>query len=268
MASFEILLASDFTARSDRPTERAIHIAAARNATLAIVHVLENQTADVGQIQERLRQELPDAAKGAELIVRSGSTPKILALIAADRASDLIITGVARYNNISDYFLGTAVNHIIRNAAQPVLVVKQRVKGAYRHILVATDLLECSRAALFATASLFPDAAITLVHAFRVPYEGWLKSDDVKADVQAEAQEGLNAFLAGIEPSIRSRLNVKLVEGETASVVFSELAKTGADLLALGTHGRSGFAHATIGSQAEALLSGVNADVLMVRERI
>jgi len=37
------------------------------------------------------------------------------------------------------------------------------------------------------------------------------------------------------------------------------------DLLVLGTHGRGGFAHATIGSRTADLLNGVASDALMVR---
>lgn len=114
---------------------------------------------------------------------------------------------------------------------------------------------------------MFPHASITLVHAFHVPYEGWLKSDDVKADVRTETLEALDAFLAGIAPDLRERLEPRLTEGEIGAAVIRELARTGASLLVLGTHGRSGFSHATIGSQAEALLAAVDVDVLMVRER-
>jgi len=99
-----------------------------------------------------------------------------------------------------------------------------------------------------------------------VPYEGWLKSDDVKAEVREEAQEELDKFLAKVVPDVRERLDARLGEGEIGTVIARELVDANADLLVLGTHGRSGFAHATIGSQAEALLALVDVDVLMVRE--
>jgi len=266
---FETLLASDFTARSDRPLDRARRVADEKDGTLVIAHVLEKggSNPDSG-IVERLRMDLPLEARGAELVVRAGSAPKVLAQLAAERGSNLIVTGVARYNSIGDYVLGTAVDHIVRNADAPVLVVRGRVRGPYAHMVVATDLSGCSRAALLAAAGLFPDTAITLVHAFHVPFEGWLKSDDVKRDVRAEAQEELDAFLAHPDvAALKARIEPLIDEGETGSVVMRQLDRTGADLLVLGTHGRSGFAHATIGSQAEALLAAVSVDVLMVRER-
>jgi nucleotide-binding universal stress UspA family protein len=40
-----------------------------------------------------------------------------------------------------------------------------------------------------------------------------------------------------------------------------------ADLLALGTHGRSGLAHALLGSVAEAVIHAASCDVLVARLR-
>lgn len=267
MHALEVLLASDFTARSDRALGRAIQLAEEKQGKLVIAHVLEKGAkANKEDILHRLRADLPEDAASAELIIRAGSAPKTLAAIAAERGSDLIVTGVARYNSIGDYFLGTAVDHIIRNAERPVLIVRRRPVAPYRRLVVATDLSDCSRAALLAAVALFADADITLVHAFHIPYEGWIKSADVKADIQAEAQEELDAFLTSFDAGVLAQIEARLVEGETGTAIVQELDRTGADLLVLGTHGRSGFAHATIGSQAEGLLAAVNVDVLMVRE--
>lgn len=266
---FETLLASDFTARSDRPLDRALQVTREKDGKLVIAHVLEKGDGDPDPaVIERLRSDLPQEAQAAELVVRTGSAPKVLAQLAAERGSDLIVTGVARYNSIGDYVLGTAVDHIVRNADAPVLVVRGRANRPYGHMVVATDLSDCSRAALLAAAKLIPEATITLVHAFHVPFEGWLKSDDVKQDVRAEAQEELDTFLAHPDvAALKARIEPLIDEGETGSVVVRQLNRAGADLLVLGTHGRSGFVHATIGSQAEALLAAVGVDVLMVRER-
>ena len=95
-ATFETLLASDFSARCDRPLDRAVQIARDHGGKLTIAHVLERQGAPSGpETVERLRAELPLTAQDANLIVRSGSAPKMLAQIAAERGSDLIVTGVA-----------------------------------------------------------------------------------------------------------------------------------------------------------------------------
>lgn len=265
----EILLASDFSARSDRPLDRALQLAEQWRAPLVIAHVVEKgERGLMARVAERLRADLPEAARQAELVVESGSAPKVLARIADERRSSLIVTGVARYNSLGDYALGTAVDHIIRNASTPVLVVKCRAARPYRRLLVATDLSDCSRAALLKAMELFPDAEVTLMHAYHVPFEGLLKSDQVQADVREDACRQLDAFLAhpAVGPQYRERIEALLVEGEIEDAVAQTLRERDIDLLVMGAHGRSGFFHATIGSQAENLLRISDADTLVVRE--
>jgi nucleotide-binding universal stress UspA family protein len=268
-AQFEILLASDFSARSDRPLDRALQLARERGGRVVIAHVLdkENRDTDVATL-ERLRADLPPDARQAELVIRTGSAPKVLATIAAERGSDLVVTGVARYDSLGDFVLGTTVDHMVRNAEAPVLVVRRRTLGRYAQLVVATDLSDCSRDALLAAARIFPDTPISLIHAFHVPFEGWLKSDDMKRHMRAEAEQGLADFLAhpAITP-IRARIDAVAEEGDIGTIVTGCLRTSDAALLVLGTHGRSGFAHATIGSHAKALLEAADTDVLMVRER-
>jgi len=47
-------------------------------------------------------------------------------------------------------------------------------------------------------------------------------------------------------------------------VIHEALARDNPDLLVLGTTGSSGFRHATLGSQANAMLAGAAIDTLMV----
>lgn len=270
----QILLASDFTARSDRPLDRALLLARAPGAKLTIAHVLDSKQyerlgGDLAAIKTALRADLPETCAETELVVRVGSTPHALAEIAAESGSDLIVCGVARYNNLGDFFLGTAVDHIVRHAEVPVLVVRKRPLRAYQRLLVATDFSDCSRAALLTAAQLLPDTQITLVHAFHVPYEGWLKSEAVHDEVVAEEREDMDGFLASpaTGPELRARITALNVEGDLGAVIHRQLKESDADLVVLGTHGRSGFAHAMIGSNAAELLSSVDSDVLLVRER-
>lgn len=274
MASLrEILLASDFTARSDRPLDRALMLAGATGAKVVIAHVLEHTKVPTSpektrEIEAKLRADLPTAAAQAELVIQTGSAPEVLTEIATARGSDLIVTGVARYNSVGDYLLGTAVDNIIRHSNVPVLVVRKRPKGAYTKVAVATDFSACSRQALVFAAEIFPTATIVLVHAYHVPYGGWLKSEDTQDDIRKEHQERLNEFLTheSISQTLRSRIEIVVDEGEFNGVTMRCVEKTGADLLVLGTRARGGYAHATMGSGAETLLSIAGVDVLIARE--
>lgn len=264
----EILLASDFSGRSDRPLDRALQLAGQWGSHLVIAHVIERGEGEVSERERaRFRSDLPDAAEGAELVLARGSAPKMLAQLATERQSGLVVVGVARFNSIGDYFLGTAVDHILRNVSMPVLIVKRRVRGGYSRIVVATDLSDCSREALLAALDLFPQAHVGLLHVYHVPFEGLHRSDDMKEYALEEARRELGGFLEHPEIAAhRGRIEPLIREGEVANEVARALDDTSADLLVAGTHGRSRLA-AALGSQAERLLQTAGTDVLVVRER-
>lgn len=263
----EILLATDFSARSDRALDRAVIVARERNARLVVVHVLEGKAKrdfqeDPDRLAAHLRAELPESAADAELVLRTGSTPEVLASLVRERGSSLMVTGVARFNSIGDYLIGTAVEHIISETDAPVLVVRKRARAAYARILAAIDFSPCSRAALAFVGAFFPGAAIEAVNAFHVPYEGWLKSDETREVVRAEHVARMTAFLddAGLTEQVRARITPVVQEGDPGAVICRRLEQGNAELLVLGRdnpHSSSGI--------LESLLTAAACDVLAVR---
>lgn len=266
-----VLVATDLSARSDRAVDRATMLAQQWNVRLIVIHALEPGARLEGEpelAQEAIRSVLPDPETDVGIISAIGPAPAMIVEAASSADCGLIVTGVARMNHIGDYFTGTAVDHVVRNANVPVLVVKQRPHGPYTSILFATDYSHCSRQALLTAARLFPDAALHLVHAYHVPFESRLKSADVKEYVTQEAQKELDAFLQDtlIPTDVRSRITARVGYGEIQTVVANTADELGASLIVLGTHGSSGFVQATIGSWAETLLKGLRHDTLMIRE--
>lgn len=266
-----ILVATDLSARSDRSVDRASLLADRAKVHLFVCHVVESGSPladDPALAAAAVQAVLPDTAADVEILVKEGSAPDVILEQAIHNDCGLIITGVARYNQLGDYFVGTAVDRIIREAEAPVLVVKQRPRSDYSTIVVATDFSSCSRHALVTAGALFPSAAVHLVHAFHVPFEGFLSVEQNEAAFQAEAQEEFDSFLddAAIPPSLRQKLTPHLRYGETQSVVQKVAHELAADLVVLGTHGRSGFSKAVFGSMAESVLQCVTSDTMVIRE--
>lgn len=264
-----ILIASDLSARSDRPLDRARLLAAQLSGSVILLHVYESDVDDRAGQEARLRrliaEDLGEHADRVEILLSEGEVPETIARIASQRDCRLIVTGVARFNSPADFIVGTTVDHLVRSASIPVLVVKRRARNPYRHLLVATDFSDCSRTALEAASGLFPDAALTLVHSYHAAYEAWIDPEDGAEGVGREAAEEMAGFVDGLGPELRDRVQPKLVAGELHSAIEKAMLDNRFDLLVLGTHGRGGFAHATIGSRASELLAFTSADVLMVR---
>ena len=267
-----VLVATDLSARSDRAVDRAALLARQWGVRLLVFHALEagSQLEDEPELAERaIRAVLPNPMDDVAIVPAIGPAPVMIAQTAEQADCGLIVTGVARLNHVGDYLTGTAVDHVVRHATVPVLVVKQRPHRSYASILVATDFSDCSRLALLTVAQLFPDAALHLVHAYHVPYDAWTPSEAVRQEVMRETQEELDAFAQdpAIPDTVQARITPHLGYGELLSVVRKTAEDVAADLVAVGTHGRSGFVHAIIGSMAEEILRSVSADTLMVREQ-
>ena len=198
-----VLVATDLSARTDRAVDRATQLTREWGVRLMVLHAIEPESrldARPDLVNQAMREVLPDPEADVDILPALGPAPTVIVDAAKSADCGLIVTGVARFNHVGDYFIGTAVDHVVRHATVPVLVVKRRPHDAYRTILVATDYSSCSRLALITAAQLFPDAAIHLVHAYHVPYEAWLRSDEVREDVTREAQGELDAFV--MDPAI------------------------------------------------------------------
>lgn len=265
-----VLVATDLSPRCDRAVDRAAALAAEWNVRLKVVHVLDEaatQQADDQPTEKTVRASLPNPKMDADILLLTGSPPPVIAATAKEQGSGLIVTGVARFNDILDYVLGTAVDDIIRRTSVPVLVVKQRPHAPYSTLLVAIDLSAASRAALVHAAEMFPAAVLHLVHAAQMPFEGRLYSEDTRAEFEADSRRKLAQFLdhPSVPQAVRDRAQLRMGYGEVNRVLGEALAETGADLLVLGTEGASTVRQATLGSTAASLLSWVPQDTLVVR---
>ncbi|MGB5723471.1 MAG: universal stress protein [Parasphingorhabdus sp.] len=274
MSHKAILLATDLSARCDRPLDRALMLAKEWSTKLILLHVLDagrakDPATNIREIETQIADELPKHKVDVEILVKTGDVSATIVETAKSKKCDLIVTGVARYNSVGDVLLGGPVDQLIRNASVPVLVVKRRPQNAYKNILIATDFSDCSLQALNAAAELFPDPKLHLVHAYHEPYSAWLSSDQVAQDVKSEEQTALTSFLAkrAVSEAVFNRVNGSLEKGDLGAVLFRKIAATKSDLVVLGTHGRGAFSRATLGSNAQHVLGWVGEDVLMVRER-
>lgn len=275
-----ILLATDLSCRCDRAQDRAVWLAERWGAKLHLLHVLEH-----GREEERpswrrgcsapellaerqMRAAIQDRAVAAEVVLRRGSAADVILQAAAELDSDLIVTGIARDETLTRAVLGTTVDRLVHRAPMPVLVVKNRAGRAYDHIVVASDFSPSSAHAFRQALRLFPDARMTLLHAYRVPFEGFISKDANRGEILGDAERQCAAFLAGmpVAEERRDRLECLIEYGSPDELIGAYVWDKEVDLAVVGTHGSSGVFDILIGSTAERLLETLPCDVLVVRE--
>lgn len=263
-----VLVATNMSARDDRAIDRAAMMAKRRGVELVVVHAVRpgSRRADnLDLAREELAETVPQGVE-ARLELPIGSAPLEIARLAEEVGAQLVVTGVARFNDIGDYFLGTAVDHILRHAKSPVLVVKKRPRKAYDRLLAATDLSDTSAKAIARAADLFPDAPLRVVHGWHVPFAGWQKASHVHDETESQARKALINFIttSDLPETLRDRIEPETREGGAERAVMDAIEAYKPDLLVLGTQGCGGFRQATLGSTASALLSSAPCDALVV----
>jgi len=276
-----ILIGTDLTVRCDRALERAMALARQHGSQLFVMSVVDEKLPEQHAMDRRAEAQRKLEDHTAEL--RGGGGPTVTVEVTIGRASsdivawaeqtqaELIVLGVRDPSNES-FFRGTTCDQVIRLGSAPVLVVRDRVSPSYKHVMVAVDFSVHSRRAIQFALDLAPDAEIHLVHAYQVPFEGFIHGAGVRNEVSQReydlmkkmVEEEMAHSLSALKGDT-GRLHQVLRHGDVRKVIRQEVERLKPDLLALGTHGRTGIAHAFLGSVAEDVLRNPPCDALAVK---
>ena len=140
----------------------------------------------------------------------------------------------------------------------------------FKNIVCPVDFSTCSRHALAVAVELAKssDAVLTLVHVWHVPSYGiadTVGSGTMIQELAEDAQRSLGDWEAGARGDGVKHVASKLMSGAPWSDVVRIATELQADLIVMGTHGRTGLAHVLIGSVAERVVQHAACAVLVVR---
>lgn len=135
-----------------------------------------------------------------------------------------------------------------------------------RRILCPTDFSDFSMCALEHAAALarWCGAEILVLHVVQPVFA------DVPVPVSGDSRERLAADLrtfAAPAEAARVRVRTVIEDGAPVSTIVRTAAESSADLVVMGTHGRSGFEHFLLGSVTEKLVRKAPCPVLAVHDQ-
>lgn len=287
----QILVATDFSTNAETAIERAALLAKKSGARLLLLHVTTpDRLADLaGLLHEAVSRASEDAqaitsGKMAEIVCRlqarhgisaiphalGGAVVATITETAVSEKADLIVVGARGENPVRDFLLGSNAERVLRKSGRPTLVVRRPPAGGYRQVLVPVDFSEYSRDALLLACALAPDAPVTALNVFEAPLEARLEFAGVPlTDITAyrergrrQAEADLHAFLQSLPEALRSRLVPDVEVGYPPAVILDKAAALGADLIAVGKHGRSPVEEWVLGSVTLHVLQNATCDVL------
>lgn len=287
-----ILVATDFSASAQFAVDRAGQLARAWGADLVLLHVpargrwpqgggmfdrylaggnlpaLEDDQARLSALAAALARRF---RVKAQVHVVPGHPGDEITAFAAAREADLVVTGVRGEGATRPGAIGGTALKVLWQALRPVLLVRTPVETAYRRVLFATDLSERALDAARQTASLWPKAGLSLVHAFQPEHENLLVLSGVRAaalreyraERAAQAADALDAFRSTVRGDTRRRIAEFLVAAHPVPGVLKACAELRAEVVVLGRHGGPHWQERLLGSVAQNLVQQLRADTLL-----
>ena len=191
-------------------------------------------------------------------LVRSGDSPHAeIAAAAEELNADLIVMGQQGRRGLARMMVGDATVRVIGSAKCSVLSVPVGAAMWQNRIVLGTDGSRFSDAAAVSAAKIAHCCAapITVVSAL------------VPSHSEQRQQEGREAAARTTAQLVRDGLKAEglAVPGEADEVIIKLAEDKGADLIVVGTHGRTGFGKALLGSVSERVIGKAKCAVLVVK---
>lgn len=287
----KIMVAADFSAESDNALEHALDIARHTDAEIVLVHacpVIEpDELLQPSQDWARLMSDKLAANRALleEMRVRvSGQGVRVSHMVIDDEpaqgiieaaeqlGADLIAMGTRGRTGVERIMLGSVAERVIRNSPVNVLVARSghRPSGGYQRILVATDFsANADRALELAAALVARGGTIDVRHYWHAPVFGPIPDPD-KLDDEAyrstseRGAERLERYRSD-DYHIKFTATGGLAKKEILDQLDHETHEP-YDLVAMGSHGRTGVKRLFLGSVAETVIRHAGCSVLVAKD--
>ena len=234
------------------------------------------------QIVEHLQREvewvvrrLTVAGLRAEGVVLRGRPATVIADEAVTFEADVLVAGSRGQGPIASLVLGSVSGELVDHAPCPVLVAR---RPGLERVLFATDASTSAQQAeeLLRAWPIFEATPIRVLSVADVarPWHAGIAPTMHRHVLEAFEQDLSEARVehAAIAEEVAARLRaagrvaeVAMRDGDAAAEIVADAAEWSADLIVLGSRGRTGLTRALLGSVARNVLLGTDASVLVVR---
>jgi nucleotide-binding universal stress UspA family protein len=285
-----ILFPTDFSDNAARAFPRAVSLAARHDAELHVVHVTEPSTAPNEQSgrslpvsSDVLNEWLgrPSGGAGPDLDdlpviqkqIAAGVPSEQLLAYVEDRDVDLVVMGTHGRRGVQRMLLGSVTEEVVRKAPCPVLTVNPEAEiqpaPTLRHILVPVDFSDAAKAAVrhAQQLALLYGAKLHLLHVVEeVVYPSAYGVEPPVLPIEDVVTRVETSMGAMVRDELGDeRVRVTATVGYAPMTILDYAEDTGADLIVIATHGRSGLDRVLLGSVAERVLRRSPIPVFVVK---
>ena len=235
----------------------------------------------VAKAAQQLQERFSKSNKSVEVITASGNpVDEIFRIETSSPAPGMIVMGTQGKQGLERMFLGSVADEVVRNAEVPVMVIRPKIKNlpsGKPKLLVATDLTKSSRRAEAYAMKLAKalKAEVVLIHslleslrtadqyaaASGTTFLDQSTIDTLAAKTNEALMKKVKLFKTG---GVKCSFIVDTSEPTSQTALVAESAN-GYRYLVMGTHGRSSFVRAFLGSTAKEAILNSPIPVIVIR---
>jgi monovalent cation/proton antiporter MnhG/PhaG subunit len=241
---------SDLASTIDWPTGTLIRVVSAQEGdrTTSVDAAADDPQAELERVASSLRRQGVDV----ETVVVRGNPADAVVYETATFGADLLITGSRRRGFVRSLFGVSAAGEIVDRAPCPVLVARTTV---LRSLILTTDGSRHSDMAAELVAS-WPVFDLTRIFVVTVTARQARSADAV-------SQRTVDATAARLMDVGRDVV-VEILHGNPAAAIVEAAQRHDADLIVIGSRGRTGLGRTILGSVAGDVVASAPCSVLIV----
>ncbi len=241
-----------------------------RTLVMPSIEATERVVSETRDYLDRLAARFPIGQ--VETVVRTGATVRELLAELAERPDPLLVVTSHARKGLDRFLVGSVAFQLVREAACPVLLVRgpgaetAAERPRLSRVLVPLDLSPLSEQAVsLVTETLGPaDFQVHLLHVVEPLAHRNVAPHEVISVVEPKAQRHLREVA---QPLLEHgfRVTTEVRSGKPSEVIAQVARELQADLIAMTTHGRSGWHRVLLGSVAEQLIRTSPVPLLLIR---
>jgi nucleotide-binding universal stress UspA family protein len=291
----KVVVATDLSEPADEAIRQAHQRAAWAGAELAVCHVLPNEFHSnplfpqyhqleamrvpaerdrmLETVSARVRQLTGRPSDGFQVFLAEGAPHAVIVEAAETWGADLIVVGSYGRTGLARVLIGSVAQKVVRHAHCAALVARPSENTG--RVVVGTDFSDPALPAVTAAhdESRRTGVEVTIVHSIDAPL---LLPEPLEGSVAAGPPLYLAGGLEAIKEAALQRLAAaqekvglhgdrRVAYGPAATSLLRIAEELHAELLVVGTAGRTGLHRALLGSVAEAVVRAAPCSVLVVR---
>ncbi|WP_372910926.1 universal stress protein [Salinigranum sp.] len=286
----EVLVPTDGSESAERAARYGRVLTAAYGATVHLLSVVDerdfdgvagDEEPDAGRTAaEQTAHEAVDAAAALfdtdDVVTRVtvGVPSEAILAYVSEADVDLVVMGTHGRTGVERFLIGSVAERVVRHATVPVLTVRHSDAAPpaerVERILVPTDGSDASFQAL--------PYAFDLAERFDAVVEGLSIVDERTKSSVYTVETALEEMVGGLETMAQTatdrvearahaadvEVTTTVVDGIPSRSICAHAEESGADLVVIASHGRTGLAHYLLGSVAERVVRNSTVPVLTV----